>query len=69
LRLVIQNRTDPDLNEAKGNRLTGVRKSADAENRTPPDSRQHFDVWQFATADQDAGIRSLSTTSFSAGPR
>src|SRR6516165_3336287 len=27
-------------------------KSADAEN-APPDSRQHFDIWQFATADQD----------------
>jgi len=33
------------------------RKSADAENR-PPDSRQHFDIWQFATADQDAGSQS-----------
>jgi hypothetical protein len=41
--------------------------TADAENLSPPDSRQHFDVWQFTTADQDAGIRSLSTTSRSAG--
>src|SRR6516162_1293745 len=32
-------------------------KSADAEN-APPDSRQHFDIWQFATADQDAGSQS-----------
>jgi hypothetical protein len=25
---------------------------------SPPDSRQHFDIWQFATADQDAGSQS-----------
>ena len=25
---------------------------------SPPESRQHFDVWQFATADNDAGIPS-----------
>ena len=31
--------------------------SASAAN-APPDSRQHFDIWQFATADQDAGSQS-----------
>src|SRR6516162_1036441 len=36
-------------------------KSADAEN-APPDSRQHFDIWQFATADQDAGSQSYFGT-------
>jgi len=34
-------------------------KSADAENAPPPDSRQHFDVWQFHTADKDAGAPAL----------
>jgi hypothetical protein len=40
--------------------------TAGAEN-SPPDSRQHSDLWQFATADQDAGIGSLSTTSCNFG--
>ncbi len=31
------------------------RKSAESE---PPDSRQHFDVWSFTTADKDAGAQS-----------
>src|ERR1035437_10318618 len=26
---------------------------------SPPESRQHFDVWQFATADDDAGTPSV----------
>jgi hypothetical protein len=30
-------------------------KSADAVNASAPDSRQHFDVWQFPTTDRDAG--------------
>ena len=30
--------------------------SADAENLSPPDSRQHFDIWQFATADRAAMV-------------
>lgn len=29
-----------------------------SEMNSPPDSRQHFDVWQFATADQDSGSQS-----------
>jgi hypothetical protein len=32
--------------------------SADADFASPPPSRQHFDVWQFATADHDAGAQS-----------
>jgi DNA-binding transcriptional regulator LsrR (DeoR family) len=26
---------------------------------TPPESRQHFDMWQFATADKDSGSQFL----------
>ena len=33
----------------------GKRRSAEPD---PPESRQHFDVWSFATADQDAGAQS-----------
>jgi len=33
--------------------VSGFRRSADF--GQPPESRQHFDVWQFATADKDAG--------------
>jgi DNA-binding transcriptional regulator YdaS (Cro superfamily) len=33
--------------------LTEKRKSADS--GTPPESRQHFDVWQFATTDRESG--------------
>lgn len=29
-----------------------------SESAQPPESRQHFDVWQFATADRDAGAQS-----------
>jgi hypothetical protein len=36
-------------------------KTADAEKLSPPDSRQHFDVWAFATADKDAGQLQLPT--------
>jgi len=36
--------------------LSGKRTSA--ESTQPPESRQHFDVWSFATADQDAGAQS-----------
>jgi hypothetical protein len=32
--------------------------SANADFASPPESRQHFDVWQFQTADQDAGQQS-----------
>jgi hypothetical protein len=35
-----------------------VRFTADAGNRTPPDSQQHFDIWEFPKADQDAGAQS-----------
>jgi DNA methylase len=31
-----------------------VSKSADAENETPPPSRQHFDLWQFQKADGES---------------
>jgi predicted XRE-type DNA-binding protein len=31
------------------------RKSADADFLSPPESRQHFDVWQFATTDRESG--------------
>jgi hypothetical protein len=34
------------------------KKAKDFENLSPPDSRQHFDVWSFATADKDAGQQS-----------
>jgi len=33
-------------------------KSASAEYSQAPDSRQHFDVWQFATAEKDSGQQS-----------
>jgi hypothetical protein len=35
-----------------------VKFSASAEFLTPPASRQHFDVWQFATSDKDSGQQS-----------
>lgn len=41
--------SQPTINEW----LIGKRK--DAESDTPPESRQHFDVWQFPTTDRDAG--------------
>jgi hypothetical protein len=31
------------------------KKTADAENLPAPESRQHFDVWQFATTDRESG--------------
>lgn len=34
------------------------KKSADADYLSPPESRQHFDVWQFQTADKDSGQQS-----------
>ena len=34
------------------------RIAADAENLPPPDSRQHFDIWQFQNAEKDAGSQS-----------
>jgi hypothetical protein len=34
------------------------KKTKEFENLSPPDSRQHFDVWSFATADKDAGQQS-----------
>jgi hypothetical protein len=33
-------------------------KAAIAANSPPPDSRQHFDIWQFQAADDDAGAQS-----------
>jgi DNA methylase len=33
-------------------------KAQDCVNADAPESRQHFDIWQFATADQDAGQQS-----------
>jgi transposase len=36
--------------------VKGMRTSA--ESFHPPESRQHFDIWQFPTADQDAGAQS-----------
>lgn len=39
------------------NRWLGQMRSS-AEMTQPPESRQHFDVWQFATADKDAGQQS-----------
>jgi hypothetical protein len=38
------------------------KNAADAGNLLPA-SRQHFDVWQFATADKDAGSRSIGAVS------
>lgn len=35
-----------------------IQNRTDPEMNTPPESRQHFDVWQFATADQDDGRQS-----------
>lgn len=39
-----------------GEWLKDFRESADF--LTPPESRQHFDVWSFATSDKDAGAQS-----------
>lgn len=33
-------------------------KRKDSEIGNPPDSRQHFDIWQFQTSDKDAGAQS-----------
>ena len=46
------------------------KKSADTGNLSPPASRQHFDVWNFATADKTAGHNGLpSSTASSVGRR
>jgi uncharacterized protein YjcR len=42
----------PTINEW----LIGKRKDAESDN--PPESRQHFDIWQFATSDKDSGQQS-----------
>jgi hypothetical protein len=34
------------------------KKSAFADFLSPPESRQHFDLWQFPTADKDSGAQS-----------
>jgi hypothetical protein len=36
-----------------------VQKTASADFRTEPESRQHFDIWQFQTSDKDSGQQSL----------
>jgi hypothetical protein len=40
--------------------------SASADLLSPPASRQHFDIWQFTTADQDAVHKWLDAFSASA---
>ena len=45
--------------------LTDIEKRKSADFDTAPESRQHFDVWQFATADKDSGSQSY----FGAVPR
>ena len=44
------------VSQADVSRSIQERKTADLNN--PPESRQHFDVWQFATADKDSGSQS-----------
>ena len=46
---------DISVDEATISRWLQERKSAEMQ---PPESRQHFDVWQFATADKDDGQQS-----------
>jgi hypothetical protein len=46
-----------DIDQATISRW-GNAKTKDFDFASPPDSRQHFDIWQFQTADKDAGSQS-----------